>query len=353
MADIFVSYAREDKARAEQVARGLTALGLDVFWDSEIPPGQTWADYIEGKLSQCKAVIVLWSEHSTRSQWVREEARMGRDKGTLIPAMLDNSQAPFGFGEVQAANLSTWTGATDHPDWRRFSDAVRAAVGAVATPRPATSTTPHHYASQPHAAQPQTGWQSAASVPAPARGGVKPIYIIAGVAAVALLGIGGFMISRGAGGASQQQQQQAAFTDPQQAIPDPAPSAGGDTSPQAIILAQLQQAQQVFSQQGFQQLGEPVTGGMAQGETGSFPITLNAGYDYRVVGVCDRDCSDLDLTLYDQNQTVISQDTSTDDHPVVAVQPSWTGPFTVTALMYNCSVAPCYYALALYGKPAG
>jgi len=110
MADVFISYSREDRPRAEQVARGLAALGLEAFWDTEIPPGQTWADYIEGKLSQCKAVVVLWSEHSTKSQWVREEARMGRDKSKLIPAMLDGTPPPFGFGEVQAANLSTWRG---------------------------------------------------------------------------------------------------------------------------------------------------------------------------------------------------------------------------------------------------
>jgi uncharacterized membrane protein YhaH (DUF805 family) len=138
MADVFISYAREDQPRAEQIARGLQALGHECFWDTEIPPGQTWADYIEGKLSACKAVIVLWSEHSTGSAWVREEARMGRDRGKLIPAMLDNSPAPFGFGEVQAANLSTWRGEPNHADWVRLASAVDAAVrGPNAAPRPA------------------------------------------------------------------------------------------------------------------------------------------------------------------------------------------------------------------------
>ncbi len=137
MADVFISYAREDRPRAEQIARGLQAMGLECFWDTEIPPGQTWADYIEGKLGACKAVIVLWSAHSTGSQWVREEARMGRDKGKLIPAMLDNSPAPFGFGEVQAANLSAWNGQTNHPDWVRFANAVDHVVrGPNAQPRP-------------------------------------------------------------------------------------------------------------------------------------------------------------------------------------------------------------------------
>jgi uncharacterized membrane protein YhaH (DUF805 family) len=74
----------------------------------------------------------LWSEYSTKSQWVREEARMGRDKSKLIPALLDSSAQPFGFGEVQAANLSTWRGEPNHPEWTRLAAAVRNAVGPTA-----------------------------------------------------------------------------------------------------------------------------------------------------------------------------------------------------------------------------
>jgi uncharacterized membrane protein YhaH (DUF805 family) len=117
-------------------------MGLQVFWDTEIPPGQTWADYIEGKLNQCKSVIVLWSQHSTKSQWVREEARMGREKAKLIPAMLDGSPMPFGFGEVQAADLSTWNGQADHPQWRRLSQAVYTAVNGADAPMPAPQAAP-------------------------------------------------------------------------------------------------------------------------------------------------------------------------------------------------------------------
>ncbi|MGE0594939.1 MAG: TIR domain-containing protein [Hyphomonadaceae bacterium] len=155
MADVFISYAREDRARAEQVARGLQQIGLEVFYDSEIPPGRTWADYIEEKLAQSKAMIVLWSANSVNSQWVREEARMGRDKGRLIPVMLDASPAPFGFGEVQAADLSHWRGAYSDPAWVRFSNAVDSTVrGPDAKPRPVPQAPP--------------AWQSAAGAGAAA-----------------------------------------------------------------------------------------------------------------------------------------------------------------------------------------
>ena len=153
MADVFISYAREDRARAEQVATALSAMGLDCFWDTDIPPGQTWADYTEGKLAQCKVVVVLWTAHSTKSQWVREEARMGRDRNRLIPAILDGSAPPLGFGEVQAANLASWRGEATHPDWLRFAGAVERAVrGPGAAPRPAAQAPP-----QPAFASPAAG----------------------------------------------------------------------------------------------------------------------------------------------------------------------------------------------------
>ncbi len=142
MADVFLSYAREDEARAGQIAHGLEAMGLDVFWDNEIPPGQTWADYIEGKLAACKVVIVVWSEHSTKSQWVREEARMGRDRAKLIPVMIDGSPAPFGFGEVQAADLSSWSGEAEHGGWQRFSQAVHRGVNGADAPAPVVAAAP-------------------------------------------------------------------------------------------------------------------------------------------------------------------------------------------------------------------
>ncbi|MEZ5970290.1 MAG: TIR domain-containing protein [Hyphomonadaceae bacterium] len=165
MTDVFISYAREDAAQAERIARGLEGQGLSVFWDNEIPPGQTWADYIEGKLNQCNVAVVLWSEHSTKSQWVREEARMGRNK--LIPAKLDNHEAPFGFGDVQAADLSGWGGDYNHPQWARFTNAVLAKArpnAPSAAPQPPLQHQPQPQSSgwqaPPGQQQQQGGWQT-------------------------------------------------------------------------------------------------------------------------------------------------------------------------------------------------
>lgn len=167
MADVFISYARENRPQAEQIARSLAAMGLDCFWDTEIPPGQTWSDYIEAKLDAARVVVVLWSQHSTKSQWVREEARMGRDKSKLIPALIDGSPSPLGFGEVQAADLTGWRGEPDHPQWTRFANAVFTAARGGPPPRQAPPQ-------QPPASQPPSAWRAAASAPDGATENLSP-----------------------------------------------------------------------------------------------------------------------------------------------------------------------------------
>lgn len=336
MAEVFLSYAREDAARAEQVANALAAAGVDVFWDNEIPPGTTWADFIEAKLTQCKALIVLWSEHSTKSQWVREEARLGRDKGVLIPAMIDKSLAPFGFGEVQAANLSDWTGDPQHPAWRRFVDAVRAAMSREPRPQAAMSTPPR---AAPPTAPPPTS---------PQRKGVPTLaWIGGGVAAlIALLAIiGSFLPDQPAYSPATTVQPVATTT----VAAPPAQQPVQDYGQQ--ILDRLAAVEQAFVQQGFQRISEPVNGQLRQGEYVNTPATLEMGFDYRIIGVCDNDCGDFDLILYDQNNVVVSEDVLADATPIVSVAPQWSGPFTAQAVMQNCTVQPCYYALVLYGRP--
>lgn len=338
MADVFLSYAREDAARAEQIARGLEEAGLSVFWDNEIPPGQTWADYIEQKLTQCKALIVLWSSHSVGSQWVREEARMGRDKSVLIPVMIDNVQPPFGFGEVQAANLSNWAGAQDDVNWRRFVDAVR--NFASGAPRPAPPPMP--------AAPPRAAPQPAYRAPEPEKKKGPPVWVwVVGavVATVVVLGIIGSFLQ------DDDQQVAGPPQDPQAVAQQTPAQQVGQNQYEQQILARLGQVQQALTAQGFQQVSQPVTGQLAAGQSQNWPVTMSVGYEYHLVGVCDNDCGNIDLVVYDENNVLVAQDNLADATPVATVAPQWTGPFTAQAVMQHCTVQPCYYALVLYGRP--
>ena len=77
MADVFISYAREDRPFAARLAHALEAGGRTVWWDREILPGKDFAELIAAELAQAKAVVVIWSPASGKSGWVRDEAHEG------------------------------------------------------------------------------------------------------------------------------------------------------------------------------------------------------------------------------------------------------------------------------------
>ncbi|HEX5238003.1 MAG TPA: toll/interleukin-1 receptor domain-containing protein, partial [Sphingomicrobium sp.] len=61
MAEIFISYARQDEAQAKKVADALRAEGHEVWRDDELPPHRAYAEVIEERLESADAVVVLWS----------------------------------------------------------------------------------------------------------------------------------------------------------------------------------------------------------------------------------------------------------------------------------------------------
>jgi hypothetical protein len=110
MADIFLSYAKEDR----EIARGLSRLfiraGWTVWWDRRIPAGLTWRRILESALRDMRCMVVLWSSHSIESDWVKEEAEEARLRKKLVPVLIETVIPPVGFRTVQAADLTDWDG---------------------------------------------------------------------------------------------------------------------------------------------------------------------------------------------------------------------------------------------------
>ena len=106
MASVFLSYDREDAARARPIAAALEKSGHSVWWDRHIKGGAQYSDEIDKALKRADAVVVLWSERSVKSAWVRDEAAAGRDSGRLVPVRLDHSDAPLGFRQYQAVDFN-------------------------------------------------------------------------------------------------------------------------------------------------------------------------------------------------------------------------------------------------------
>ena len=110
MGRIFLSYAREDRASAECLARVLEGAGHSVWWDRHIDSGEEFSAEIEAELDKADVVLVAWSSLSVRSRWVRDEAAVGGDTGRLVPVSIDGSLPPMGFRQFQTLGLTGWKG---------------------------------------------------------------------------------------------------------------------------------------------------------------------------------------------------------------------------------------------------
>ena len=149
MADVFVSYARNDEQTAVRVAQCLSDAGYQVWRDDQLPAHRAYAEVIEERLKCAKAVIVLWSAEAAKSQWVRAEADAARVAGTLVQASLDGSLPPMPFNQIQCADLMRWTGEAAAPGWRKLLDSI-AALAPPTTSMSWASITTWQLSAAPH-----------------------------------------------------------------------------------------------------------------------------------------------------------------------------------------------------------
>src|SRR6516225_5023145 len=132
MPDIFLSYTREDQATAQRFAEAFEAQGFSVWWDATLRSGEAYDQVTEKALRTAKAVVVLWSQKSVVSRWVRAEATLAERNRTLVPAMIEPCERPIMFELTQTADLCRWTGDAGDPAWRAFVADVRRFIAAGA-----------------------------------------------------------------------------------------------------------------------------------------------------------------------------------------------------------------------------
>ena len=128
MTDVFISYSRNDREHVRLIAEALGREGLDVWWDPEIPPGESFSQVIDRQLKEAKCIIAVWSKSSVNSNWVQEEADDGMVRNTLIPVMIDDIELPRGFKRLQTADLRDWRGDVKDPNWQLILTQVRKLV---------------------------------------------------------------------------------------------------------------------------------------------------------------------------------------------------------------------------------
>ncbi len=126
---IFLSYTRQDRSRAEQVIKALELGGCTVWWDGLLDGGVAFASTTEDQLEGADVIVVLWSEASIASHWVRDEATRGRERGRLVPVSLDGVMAPLGFRQFQLLDIAKWRGSPNSPEMMNLLRAISIVAG--------------------------------------------------------------------------------------------------------------------------------------------------------------------------------------------------------------------------------
>jgi len=133
VADVFISYKREDRRLVERLAGALQQLGFEVWWDFELLTGENFRQVIRAVIDQCRAAVVVWSEAAARSSFVLDEASYAQRLGRLCPVRIDAVELPFGFGQLHADDLADWDGELSHAGFQALVRSLEARAGRKAT----------------------------------------------------------------------------------------------------------------------------------------------------------------------------------------------------------------------------
>ena len=182
MSDVFISYAREDRDKAERLAHACEQQNWAVWRDRVIPPGKTFAEVIGKELETAKAIVVLWSSSSVSSSWVRDEAQEAMNRGLLVPALIEKVTPPLGFRQLQTADLSDWDDSSTPPELESFLQAIGGLLNRPVSDLPSPAM--HAVPSNPR----------------------MPLYVAAGVVLVLILGFAAYSFLSKPGPHSNQNQ---------------------------------------------------------------------------------------------------------------------------------------------------
>lgn len=134
-----------------------------------------------------------------------------------------------------------------------------------------------------------------------------------------------------------------------------APAAHSQNSYRSILESQLTAVGNTVAQNGYRPdtrafKTDMIVGILAAGGDVGLEIDLEFGVDYMIVGVCDQDCSDLDLTLSDIAGNELFTDVLDDDAPILTFTAPAGGAHILWVTMYACSVDPCSFGYKVYRR---
>ncbi len=123
-----------------------------------------------------------------------------------------------------------------------------------------------------------------------------------------------------------------------------------------MVVKQLEASAEAVAQHGFHAdtsavAREQLIGVLPASSMMMLELKLAAGESYFIAGVCDQDCGDLDLEIFDDvNGESVDEDVEDDDVPMLEFTAPRTGQYMLAVRMVKCEAQNCYFGLRIFRK---
>jgi hypothetical protein len=128
------------------------------------------------------------------------------------------------------------------------------------------------------------------------------------------------------------------------------PPASAQPDLRDYLTRQLDNQEPDNAERGFAHAVGPLSGMLSSATTAQLPLTLRAGQEIRIVGVCDQACADLDLRVVNPRGEVLALDTRSNARPVVDLRADMFGQHTIEVGMVDCRAPRCRFAVNVYTR---
>lgn len=95
---VFVSYAHKDNEKVLDLIKLLKRKMCRIWYDEGLTPGGSWNDDLANHISKCECVIIIITNNSIQSQYVKSELNYAISLNKKIyPVFLENVELPAGL----------------------------------------------------------------------------------------------------------------------------------------------------------------------------------------------------------------------------------------------------------------
>lgn len=131
--DVFLAYSRSDETEANALKLALKRWGYSVWYDQDILPGVDWRREIVEQYRKSDCIVVLLSESSLNSTYLKMYIKRAIERGNLIAVAiqdrLDDVAISGLLGNVQVFDVSDWRLTRDPKKLNQLLSAVSDFVG--------------------------------------------------------------------------------------------------------------------------------------------------------------------------------------------------------------------------------